>query len=160
MKIELIGLLSIFILGSLLIIKGYHSLNFLKQYQSYPLVKISFSDIEIAKTAGTGIYYSENPMYYIKGIFNYKSNHLNIIQYDSGFDASFYRFFNQENAKLAIDKWKENGCMAYINNNRLILDIPINIKYKSQHFITLILSGILLNITAFIIYLIYQGFSL
>lgn len=154
MKIELTGLLSIFILGGFLIIKGYHSLNFLKQYQSYPLVKISFSDIEIVKTAGTGMY-SENPMYYIKGIFAYKSNHLNIIQYDSGFDASFYRFFDDKDARVAFDKWQENGCMAYLKNNRLILDIPINIKYKSQHFITLILSGIFLNITAFIVFLIY-----
>lgn len=159
MQIELMILLLMLILGSFLIIKGYFHLNFLKKYQSYPLVKISCDEVDIVKTAGTGMY-SENPMYYIKGVFTYKSSHLNIVQYGSGFDASFYRFFSYEDAMTSFNKWKENGCMAYLKHNKFILDIPVNIKYKNQHFITLILSGILLNMTVFVIYLIYQGFSL
>lgn len=154
MQIESIGLLAMSIFGIFLIVEGYANLNFLKKYQSYPLVKIGFDEITIAKTAGTGMI-SENPMYYIEGVFIYKYPNFNIIQYDSGFDASFYRFFNYEDAREAIDRWKKNGCMAYINQNKLILDIPISIKYKNQHFMTLILSGILLNITTFIIFLIY-----
>lgn len=159
MQIESISLLAMSIFGIFLIIEGCSHLIFLKNYQNYPLVKICFNEITIAKTAGTGMD-SENPMYYIKGIFTYKSNNLSIIQYDSGLDASFYRFFNYEEARIAIDKWIQNGCLAYINikQNKLILDIPISIKYKNQHFTTIILSGILLNITTFILLYYHNSF--
>lgn len=151
MQVESICLLSILILGTFLIIKGYYNLSFLKKYQSYPLVTISFNEITIAKTTGTGMY-SESPMYYIQGVFIYKTNNLNIVQYDSGFDASFYRFLDYEDARVAIDRWKKDGCKAHIQKNKLILDIPINVKYKNQHFTTLILSGILLNVATFVFY--------